>query len=414
MSVEKKTGVKKNTGLYKLAAAHIDSAAGTILNFRRHLHANPELSEEEAETKNYIIANIAKKEYIKLSEFEDTFGFWVDVIFKNDGYASGAAVLRADMDALPVIEETGLDFQSKITAKMHACGHDVHMTALYGALCAVIDNYDAFKNSINLSALRFVFQAAEEKSPGGASLLVKHGVMQNVKMAFGLHVMPNLPSGAAALMEGPVMAAVDEFELEISGRGGHGAKPDEADDLILQASEIISGAQKIISRKTSPFIPAVISFCTFHAGSARNILPARVNLSGTIRSLDSVTREALKVKLEHAIKSSCAEFGTEYNLRLINGYPVTINDKKAVEVFFPACEIVLGKGSVLRESDRSMGSEDFSYYAQKAPSAFVFFGCGEKDPALDYPLHHPRFNVKDADIINAAKIFAALCAEFCG
>ncbi len=395
---------------------YIDSSASELLKFREHLHANPELSCEEAETKKYIISeimNIQNNEYMKIFDFDDTFGFWVDVIFKNDIYASGAVALRADMDALPVVEETGLSFHSKTPGKMHACGHDAHMTALYGAFMAVINNYEIMKKNSKVSALRFIFQASEEKSPGGAVALISHGVMNGVKMAFGLHVMPNLPSGAAGLMEGAVMAAVDEFELELSGRGGHGAKPDEADDLLLLSAEIISGAQKIVSRGISPFTPAVISFCTLHSGSARNILPARANMSGTIRSLEPAVRTLLKEKLENIIKCKCAEFGTQYALKFIDGYPVTINAKSAVEIFLPACQKILGAGNVLSEADRSMGSEDFSYYALKAPSAFVFFGCGNKSAAQNYPLHHPKFNVGDKDIINAVKIFGALCAGFC-
>ena len=395
---------------------YIDSGAPELLKFREHLHANPELSCEEAETKKFIfsgIENIKVNKYIKIFEFDDTFGFWVDVIFKNDNYASGAAALRADMDALPVVEETGLSFRSKTPGKMHACGHDAHMTALYGAFMAVVNNYEIMKKNSKVSALRFIFQASEEKSPGGAVALINHGVMNGVKMAFGLHVMPNLPSGEAGLMEGPVMAAVDEFELELSGRGGHGAKPDEADDLLLQSAEIISGAQKIVSRGISPFTPAVISFCTLHSGSARNILAARANMSGTIRSLEPAVRTLLKEKLENIIKCKCAEFGTQYDLKFIDGYPVTINAKNAVEIFLPACQKILGAGNVLSEADRSMGSEDFSYYALKAPSAFVFFGCGNKNAALNYPLHHPKFNVGDEDIINAVKVFGALCAGFC-
>ncbi len=317
------------------------------------------------------------------------------------------------MDALPVVEETGLSFRSKTPGKMHACGHDAHMTALYGALMAVINNYEIMKKNAKISALRFIFQASEEKSPGGAVALINHGVMDGVKSAFGLHVMPNLPSGMAGLMEGPVMAAVDEFELELSGRGGHGAKPDEADDLILQSAEIISGAQKIVSRGISPFTPAVISFCTIHSGSARNILAARANMSGTIRSLEPSIRKLLREKLENIIKCKCAEFGTQYDLKFIDGYPVTLNAKSAVDIFAPACKKILGANNVLSEADRSMGSEDFSYYAQKAPSAFVFFGCGNKNTALNYPLHHPKFSVSDKDIINAVKVFGALCAGFC-
>ncbi|HBC75021.1 MAG TPA: hypothetical protein DC017_09300 [Candidatus Wallbacteria bacterium] len=392
---------------------HIDAGSGALLKFREHLHANPELSDEEAETKKFILSNIEKKEFLKICHADGTFGFWVDVVFKDDNYASGVAALRADMDALPLNEETGLRFSSKAAGKMHACGHDVHMTALYGALRAAAANYKTLRRSFKLSALRFIFQASEEKSPGGAVPLIAAGVMENVKMAFGLHVMPNLPSGKASVMEGPVMAAVDEFELELSGRGGHGAKPDDADDIILQSAELITGAQKIISRNTSPFIPAVISFCTINSGTARNILPARASLSGTIRSLDPETRAALKKKLEHVIKSKCAEFGTQYSIKWIDGYPVTVNAKSAVEIFAAACRKALGESGFLARHDRSMGSEDFSYYAQKAPSAFVFFGCGKEDRSAGFPLHHPRFCVENGDIINAAKVFAALCAEFC-
>jgi len=397
--------------ILKKIVSYIDTHADEIIKIREKLHSNPELSLEEAETKKFILSNIIGKKDIRIVEFEDTFGFWVDVACSADKSYSGFVALRADMDALPIIEETGLPFCSKVNGKMHACGHDVHMTALLGALLAAIDNLDDIKKNANIGGLRFIFQASEEQSPGGAVKLIEKGVMDGVKMAFGLHVMPDIASGRAGIMEGPIMAAVDEFELELSGRGGHGAKPDASDDLILLASEIVVSAQKIISRNISPFVPAVLSFCTMHGGAASNVLPSRVNLSGTLRSLDEKTLAFLMARLEEILAAKCSEYGALYKIKFIKGYPVTVNDKAAMPFISRACVNVLGSENVLFEVQRSMGSEDFAYYAKKVPSAFVFFGSGEAS-GKSYPLHHPKFNVSDCDILNAARIFAAIIGEF--
>lgn len=388
----------------------IDENADKFLKFREHLHANPELSKKEEKTRNFILENITKKEYIKIMKFEDNFGFWVDVRLKEGTGAKDIIALRADMDALPIEEETGVSFSSKNKGVMHACGHDAHTAMLFGALYAVTENYDAVKKVIKAGAVRFIFQASEEMSPGGALPLVEKGVLDGVKYVFGQHVMPGILSGKAGFRDGGVMAAVDEFEIEFSGRGGHAAKPDESHDLLLLASELIVSAQKIVSRNISPLSAGVISFCMINAGTARNILPAKLSLAGTIRSLDPALRKYLPERLEQIIKLKCAEFGAEYSIKWINGYPVTVNSPEASTIYKKAAAKIFGKDNIIDPVTQSMGAEDFAYYAEKVPGAFAFFGTGKEGD--NFPLHHPKFNVENRDIINGIKLFAAVICEF--
>jgi len=390
--------------------SYIDKNADRFIKFREHLHANPELSQKEEKTHEFILSNIVKKEYIEIVKFDDTYGFWVDVNFKDKAVDGGVIALRADMDALPIEEETGAAFCSKNKGVMHACGHDTHTAMLFGALCAVTENYDMVKKHIKAGAVRFIFQASEEMAPGGALPLVEKGVLKDVKYIFGQHVMPGLLSGKAGFRDGGVMAAVDEFEIEFSGRGGHAAKPDESHDLLLLAAELIVSAQKIVSRNISPLAAGVISFCMLNAGTARNILPAKLSLAGTVRSLDPVLREYLPKRLEQLIKLKCEEFGAGYKIEWINSYPVTVNDPGASAIYKKAAAKILGKENIIDPVTQSMGAEDFAYYAEKVPGAFAFFGTGKEGD--NFPLHHPKFSVENKDIINGIKLFTAVICEF--
>ena len=405
----------------------IDILRDRIIPFRKRIHEFPELSHLEAETRDFIISNIPQKEYIKIVKFEGapegdeparndmTYGFWVDVILDAREPGRDVIAFRADIDALPVEEETGLEFASKKHGVMHACGHDTHVAMVFGALLSAVENHDILKKSVKCGCLRFIFQAAEESSPGGASVLVKKGVLNGVKHVFGLHMMPNVRSGEVAFGRGGVMAAVREFEIEFLGRGGHAAKPDQSTDLILMASELIVSAQKIISRFRNPLKPGVLSFCVINAGTARNVLPAKLILQGTIRSLDDETKTLLPEKLEKLIKNKCEEFGAAYSIKWIEGYPVTFNDDRAVTVFARAAEKVFAEDKVHMEAERSMGAEDFSYYAEKVPSAFAFLGCGDisdKGENRSFPLHHPKFCPGESDMIGGAKLLCSVIAEF--
>jgi len=399
------------SSIIKSVLRYIEDTGDEIKEFRETLHANPELSLCERSTRDFILSKIPRKEFVCVHKFDDTYGFWVDVAFGGNASASSAAI-RADIDALPIQEETGLPFASKNAGVMHACGHDAHAAMAFGALCAAVKHYDVLRENIKTGALRFIFQAAEEKAPGGALALIEKGVMKGVEAIFGIHVMPHIASGRFAICDGGIMAGGERLNVTLTGNGGHAARPEEACDLILLAGEIITSSQKLVSRNTSPLEPAVVSFCEIHAGAAGNILPSSLAFSVSLRSLDPVVLKNIRAGVEKIIKLRCEEYGASFLIEAVKGYPPMINEPGAVGKYLSAARNALGESGVVYPEKPVMGGDDFARYAQIAPGAFAFLGTGAGSET--YPLHHPKFNLADSDILNGTKLLAALICEFAG
>ena len=374
----------------------LDSIKDQVIFWRRHLHQNPELSYCEGETSEFIYNTL-----LSFSNLEVTRPTKTSVMARLIGKKPGKVIaIRADMDALPIQEETTIDFASQNPGVMHACGHDTHIAMLMGVakiFCGIQEEVTG--------ELRFIFQHAEELfPPGGAEELVEAGVMEGVTAIIGGHVWAPLELGKIGLTYGPMMASPDSFYLTIKGKGGHGAMPHQTIDAILIGAEVVVNLQHIVSRNMDPLDQVVISVCRFVGGSTNNIIPNKVQIDGTIRTLDPKLRQAVPLLIERIVKGITSAHGADYDLKIILGYRPVINDERVVRVLEETVREVMGDEAI--EFVRpSMGAEDFSAYLQKAPGAFFFIGGGNKEKGYVYPHHHPCFMIDEQALENGMKIF---------
>ncbi|MGB0412492.1 MAG: M20 aminoacylase family protein [Pikeienuella sp.] len=363
--------------------------ADELTAWRRHLHENPELGYEEFETQKFVAGKLREFGMDVVHEGMGGTGV-VAMLHGADGPATGPEgriMLRSDMDALPMDELTGLPHASKNAGKMHACGHDGHMTMLLGAAKHLADKRN-FSGSVV-----FCFQPAEEGG-AGAKKMIEDGIFEqfDVRAVYGMHSLPGAAIGEIAAVPGPVMAAADEFYITVTGKGGHAAVPDEARDPIPAAALMVSAFQSIVSRVVDPLKPAVLSITIFQAGTTHNVIPETVTLGGTVRSFDTGVHEQIYAEIEKVIAGIAAATGMKAELDRVDiCYPPTIND--ATETKFVQdvlCEVV-GHENVITNAPPTMGAEDFAYFSQAKPGAFVFIGNGASEP-----LHHPAYDFDDA------------------
>lgn len=374
----------------------LDSIKDQVIFWRRHLHQNPELSYCEGETSEFIYRTLLTFKNLEVSRPTKT-----SVMARLIGKQPGKVVaIRADMDALPIQEETTCDYASRNPGVMHACGHDAHIAMLLG----VAKIFSSRQGDVT-GELRFIFQHAEELfPPGGAEQLIEAGVMEGVDAIIGGHVWTPLEIGKIGLTYGPMMASPDSFYLTIKGKGGHGAMPHQTIDAISIGAEVVINLQHIVSRNMDPLDQVVISVCRFVGGSTNNIIPSNVQIDGTIRTLDPKLRQAIPLLIERIVKGITSAHGADYDLKIIPGYRQVINDDRVVRVLEETVREVLGDEAI--EFVRpSMGAEDFSAYLQKAPGAFFFIGGGNKEKGYVYPHHHPCFMIDEEALQNGMKIF---------
>lgn len=368
-----------------------------LISWRRHIHRNPELSYKEYETADYIESILDSFDGIDVSRPTET-----SVLGTLKGAKTGGPVilLRADIDALPITEETGLGFESSNRGVMHACGHDAHASMLLGAA----KELSAMKEEMN-GEVRFIFQHAEEDFPGGAYELVDLGVAEGVDYAFALHVSPDYETGYFSVREGAFCAAADDFRIKISGRGGHAAIPDSTIDPIIVGSEFTMSLQTIVSRKISPHKVPVVSVTNFHSGDAMNVIPDTVEIGGTIRSIDEASRVRAREELEHILKGITAAHRAEYTIDWDIGYPSVFNRTEAVDVTRLAAKKVYGAEKMIEVEQPIFGTEDFSSFSQAVPASMQFIGVHDPDKEEAYPLHHPEFNVDEEALEKGALYF---------
>ena len=375
----------------------IADLADEIASWRRDFHENPEIMYETVRTAAKV-ADLLRS--FGLDEVVTGIGRTgvVGVIRGKNGGAGRVIGLRADMDALPIAEMTGLPYASKTPGKMHACGHDGHTSMLLGAA-----KYLAETRNFNGTAV-VIFQPAEEGG-AGAKAMIDDGLMTRwaIDEVYSLHNLPGLPVGEFAIRKGPIMAATDEFRITITGRGGHAAKPHETVDPIITGTQIVSALQTIASRAVNPLDSVVVSVTIFEAGTAFNVIPETATLRGTIRSLTDATRDLAEKRLNEIVNALCAAYGATAEIEFRRGYPVTANHDDQTDFAVSVAEEIAGPDRVQKETEPMMGGEDFSYMLLERPGAYIFAGNGDSAS-----LHHPRYNFNDGLIPSGSSYFVRL------
>lgn len=364
--------------------------APEFIAVRHHLHAHPELSYQEFETSKYVQGKL--KEFGIPFEVKATTG--VVGLIKGKKPESRIIALRADMDALPILEENDLPYKSQNPGVMHACGHDVHTTCLLGAAKILQELKNEWEGTVKL-----IFQPGEEKNPGGASLMIKDGVLENPKPQgiLALHVHTAMEVGKLSFRGGQVMASADELYITVKGKGGHAASPHLVVDPILIASHLIIALQQIISRNNNPFNPSVLSISAINGGNTTNVIPNEVKLMGTFRAMDEEWRFKAHELIRQTAENLCRSMGGDVYLHIDVGYPCVMNNEQLSENAKQLAANYLGADNV-SETELRMGAEDFGYYAQQIPACFYRLGTMNKSKGITSGVHTPTFNI-DEDAI---------------
>ena len=367
-----------------------------IVKIRRELHRFPEMGNSEFRTTK-IIMNCLDKWGVKYERLLET-----GVVATVEGAKGGKTVaLRADIDALPIEEKTELPFSSQNEGRMHACGHDIHTAVLLGTAKILSENKDKFCGKVKL-----IFEPDEELL-GGAERLIEKGAMKDVSAVFGLHVRPELPKGHVQVKYGKSYAAADVFEVDVIGKSVHGAEPQKGIDALLIASHIVTALQTVVSRNLAPTESAVLSVCTFNAGTVCNQIAGKAAFGGIMRSLGKETREKLKSLLTSTAMGIAESMGAKCEVRIRESYPGITNDNEMTAFLKECAEDILGKENVSVSDTPLMTSEDFGFYLNEAPGSFYHVGC-----ECDYPLHSDRFNPDESAILTGMLVDLKAVSEF--
>ncbi len=369
-----------------------------FIDIRHHLHSHPELSYQEFETSKFVQQ--------KLAQFNIPFSVKATTgvvgLIKGKNPDSRVIALRADMDALPIREENEVTYKSINEGVMHACGHDVHTTCLLGASKILQQLKEDWEGTVKL-----IFQPGEEKNPGGASLMIKDGALEDPKPQgiFGMHVHPGLQLGKLSFRKGRVMASADEIYITIKSKGGHAAAPHLTADTILIASHLIVSLQQIISRNNNPVSPSVLSICSIQGGHTTNVIPSEVKLKGTFRAMD----EEWRYKAHKLIKKQTVELvsamGAEADILIDVGYPFVDNDPSLTDAAWQLANDFLGRENV-EETELRMGAEDFGFYTHVVPGCFYRLGVRNEEKGIIHNVHTPRFNIDESAIRSGMEMMA--------
>ncbi len=364
--------------------------ADEFIAIRQHIHSHPELSYKEFETSKFI----QQKLQLWGIPFEVKATTGVVAIIKGKNPDKKIIALRADMDALPIKEENNVQYKSLYEGIMHACGHDVHTACLLGAAKILNELKNKWEGTVKL-----IFQPGEEKNPGGASIMIKEGVLENPKpeKIFALHVHPGMEVGQLSFRGGMIMASADEIYITIKSKGGHAASPHLTADTILIASHLIISLQQIVSRNNNPFNPSVLSITSFNGGNTTNVIPSEVKLMGTFRAMNEEWRfkahELIKMQTHELVKA----MGAEAEIKIDVGYPFVLNNEELNTIARKKGEEYMGETNVF-ETELRMGAEDFAYYSHLIPACFFRLGAGNKAQGITSGVHTPTFNIDERAI----------------
>ncbi len=374
--------------------------ADEVIANRRHLHQNPELSFEEKETAAFIASALDDLDIA----YQPIAGNGLLAIIKGDLPSDKVIALRADIDALPITEANNISYKSKNEGVMHACGHDVHTASLLGTAKILNTLKPAFGGTIKL-----LFQPAEERLPGGASIMIKEGALENPKPQgiIGQHVMPLIDAGKVGFRSGKYMASTDEIYVTITGKGGHGAQPQQNVDPVVIMAHIITALQQIVSRVADPKIPSVLSFGKIKANGATNVIPNQVFMEGTFRTLDEAWRAKAHTHMKKMAEGIAESMGGHCEFTIMKGYPFLINEEKITEASKNAAIEYLGKENVL-DLDIWMAAEDFAYYSQVTDACFYRLGTRNEALGITSSVHTPTFNIDETALQTSTGLMAYL------
>ena len=375
-----------------------DSFGEDIISLRREIHREPELGFDTRKTAEKVLAAL---DGLPLDVQTGVAENGLVATLKGGGEGPTVA-LRADMDALPIYEETGLPFASETDGKMHACGHDGHTSMLVGAARALCE--DHLRERLN-GTVKFVFQPAEEGG-GGGQVMVEKGVADGVDSIFALHLWPGLEFGKAATKAGPIMAAADAFEMEIKGKGGHGAMPHMTVDAVAIAAQVVTVLQTVVARELNPVEPAVLTVGEIEAGTAFNIIPETARLGGTVRTVDADLRQRMPERIEELARGVARGMRGDAELNYRFSYPVTRNDAGAAGLALNVAKELFGEDRAVEVEHPSMGGEDFAFFLEELPGAYIWLGVGDVSG-----LHTPRFAFDEEILPQGAALLAALALE---
>ena len=372
-----------------------------VVAMRRDFHAHPELGFEEVRTAGIVAARLRELGY----DVHERIGVTGVVGVLHGERAGKTVMLRADMDALPLAEESAHPYASHETGKMHACGHDGHVAMLLGAARLIAQRHDELAGSVVLC-----FQPAEE-GRGGAKAMVDEGVLERfgIERAYGLHLFSQLPTGILGFREGPFYASSDSIEIRINGHGGHGAAPHLSVDPILVAAEFVASVQKVVSRQIDPMEPAVVTIGAINGGTTHNVIPSAVTLLGTVRAFDHGVRERMAERIERVLHGVCDGAGATYAFDYLWRYPVTSNDAAQTAYVREFATRTFGAARTVTAA-KHMGAEDFSFFAERVPACYFVVGS-RGDDASGFPHHHGKFDIDEAALETGVRIMTALAFD---
>lgn len=394
-------GMVVNGTLLKEVKEQLSNSFKDIVSWRRHMHQYPELSFKEDKTALYI-----KEKLLSFGlQVKSNIGGNGLIGILEGGRPGETIAFRADFDALPINDEKEVLYKSQNPGIMHACGHDGHTAALLGTAKAL----SGFRQQIKGKVI-FIFQPAEETPPGGAKFMIEDGVLDGVDYVFGTHLDSQTPLGKIVVGEGYQMAAVDKFKINIQGKGGHGARPQEAIDSIVIASDIVSSLQKIVSRSVDPLKSAVVTIGVFQAGSAFNVIADKAILEGTVRTFDAGIRKQVEKQIYSIVDGIISAFGATYTIDYLNGYPALYNHPNETDLVRTLLMEEFSEENV-NEMEPTMGAEDFSYFLLEKPGTYFKVGS-QKDDATSYPHHHPRFDFDEKALLNIGRSFIKIASYY--
>jgi amidohydrolase len=391
--------------LKNLVQAQAQAIFGQVLELRRHLHAHPELSFEEAQTSAHL-AQMLQSAGIPFQA--GVAGHGIVALIKGDLPGDKVIALRGDMDALPIHEANDVPYRSKNPGVMHACGHDVHSASVMGA-ALILNQLKAYFGG----TVKILFQPAEEKLPGGASLMIKAGALENPSPSaiLGQHVYTPIEAGKIGIRSGMYMASADEIYVTVKGQGGHGAVPQDCVDPVLVSAHLIVALQQIVSRNANPTIPSVLSFGKVEANGATNIIPYEVKMEGTFRTMDEAWRSKAHQRMKQLAETLCESMGATCEFRIEKGYPTLFNHEGLTQDVRSLAEAYLGPENV-EELPIRMTAEDFAYYSQVMPASFWRLGTGNKAKGITSPVHTNTFDVDESSLEVGSGLMAWLAINY--